>query len=119
MDVSEPKVLGYLARKQYTLNVRYAFSRHTWVPFMRHKSDAAELSEQFFADTGAAAVPSKVAIVRSDGGGEIHGGKFGDLCTSRVSKQEFTTADSPQLHGVAERASLDRDGRNSGPNPGS
>ena len=45
----------------------------------------------------------KVVTVRSDGGGEFRGGKFGDLCRSRGIKQ-FTTADSPQFNGVPERA---------------
>ena len=71
---------------------------------MRHKSDAAELLEQFLADTRADGVPSKVAVVRSNRGGEFRGGKFRDLCRSRGMKQEFTTADSPQFNGVTERA---------------
>ena len=70
---------------------------------MRHRSDAAEMLEQFLADTRADGVPSTVVIVRSDGGGEFRGAKFGDLCKSRSIKQEFTTADSPQFNGVAER----------------
>ena len=45
-----------------------------------------------------------MVIVRSDGGGEFRGGEFGDLCRTRGIKQEFTTADSPQFNGVAERA---------------
>ena len=45
-----------------------------------------------------------MVTVRSDGGGEFCGGKFGDLCRSRCIKQEFTTGDSPQINGVAERA---------------
>ena len=32
------------------------------------------------------------------------GGKFGDLCRSRRIKKDFTTDDSPQFSGVAERA---------------
>ena len=72
--------------------------------FMRHKSDAAEMFEQFLADTRADGVPSKVVIVRADGGGEFRGGKFGDLCRSRGIKQEFTMADRPQFNGAAERA---------------
>ena len=34
----------------------------------------------------------------------VCGGEFGDLCRTRGIKQEFTTADSPQFNGVAERA---------------
>ena len=102
--LSGPKVVEPLGRKRYTLIVREDFSRCTWVYFMRHKSDTPELFEQFFADTRADGVPSKLVIVRSDGGGEFRGGNFGDLCRSRSIKQEFTTTDSPQFNGVAERA---------------
>ena len=42
--------------------------------------------------------------VQFDGGGEFFGEKFSDLCRSRCIKQQFTTADSPQSNGVAERA---------------
>ena len=104
MDLSGPKVVESLGRKRYTLIVREDFSRYTWVYFMRHKSDAAEMFEQFLADTRTDGVPSKVVIVRSDGGGEFRGGKFGELRRSRGIKQEFTTADSPQFNGVAEPA---------------
>ena len=71
---------------------------------MRHKSDAAETFKQFLSETRANGVPSQVVTVRSEGGGECCGGKFGDPCRSRCIKQEFTTADSPQFNGVAERA---------------
>ena len=43
--------------------------------------------------------------MRSDGGGEFcFDGDFGDLCRDRGIKQEFTTADSPEMNGIAERA---------------
>ena len=71
---------------------------------MCHKSDAAETFNQFLSDTRADGVPSQVVTVRSDGGGEFCGGKFGDLCRSRCIKQEFTTADRLQFNGVTERA---------------
>ncbi|CAN0507934.1 unnamed protein product, partial [Laminaria digitata] len=98
VDLSGPKVVESIGRKRFTLIVRDDFSRHTWVYFMRHKSDAAELFEQFLADVRADGVPSKVVVVPSDGGGEFRGGKFGDLCRSRGIKQKFTTADSPQFN---------------------
>ena len=103
MDLSGPKVVESDGEKRYTLIVRDDFSRYTWVYFMRHQSDAAETFKQFLSDTRADGVPSQVVTVRSDGG-EFCGGKFGDLYRSRCIKQEFTTADSPQLNGVAERA---------------
>ena len=73
MDLSGPKMVKSLGRKRYSLTVRDGFSRYTWVFFMRHKSDAAELFEQFLADSRADGVPSTVVIVRSDGGGEFRG----------------------------------------------
>ena len=102
MDLSGPKVVESLERKRYTLIVRDDSSRCTWVYFMRHKSDAAKMFVQFLADARADGVPSTVVIVRSDGGDELRGGKFGDLCRSRGIKREFTTADSPQINGVTE-----------------
>ena len=50
-------------------------------------------------------VPSVVEVVRSDGGGfSSHDGEFSILCRERCIKQEFTTAETPQYNGVAERA---------------
>ena len=73
VDLSGPRVVESLGRKQYTLNVRDIFSRYPWVYYMRHKSDAAALFEQFLACSRAGGVTSTVVIVRSDGGGEIRG----------------------------------------------
>ena len=103
VDLSVPKVVKSHGGKRYTLIMSDDFSRYTWVYIMRHKSDAAETFNQFLSDTRADGVPSQVVTVRSEGGGEFCGGQFGALCRSRCIKQEFTTADSPQLNEVAER----------------
>ena len=42
-----PEVVESLGRKRYTLLVCDPFSRYTWMYFMRHKSDAVELFQQF------------------------------------------------------------------------
>ena len=104
VDLSGLKLVKSHGGKRYTLIVRDDFSRYTWVYFMHHKSDAAETLKQFLSDARADGVPSQVVTVRSDGGGEFCGGKFGNLSRSRCIKQEFTTADGPQFNGVAERA---------------
>ena len=83
--------------------VRDDFSRYTWVYCISHKSDAAEAFEKCLADLRVEGVPSEVVVVRSDYGGEFNEGKFGKLCRERNIKQEFTTADSPEYNGVAER----------------
>ena len=100
MDSSWAKVVKSHGRNRYTLIVRDDFQRYTWVYLMRHKSDDAETFKQLFSDTR----PSQVVTVGFDGSGEFCGGKFGDLCRSRLFQQEFPTADSPQSHGGAERA---------------
>ena len=61
--LSEPKVVESLGSKRYTIVVSDDFSRYTCAYFMYYKSDAAELFEQFPADTRADGVPSKVVIV--------------------------------------------------------
>ena len=71
---------------------------------LRRRSDAAELFKQFLAGSRADGVPSKVVIVRSNGSGEFRAGNLGDLCSSRRMNPEFTTTDSAQINGVAERA---------------
>ena len=103
MDLSGPKVVVSWGEAVCSHRAR-RFSRCMWVYLMSHKSNAVETVEQFLADTRADGVPSQVTITRSDGGGEFRGGTFEDLCRSRCIKQEFTTVDSPQFNGVAERA---------------
>ena len=78
------------------------FSRFTWTYFMRQKSDAVALFEQFRADERVAGTPSAVEVVRTYEGGEIKG-DFAKLCWRHNVRQEFTTADSAQFNGVAER----------------
>ena len=87
----------------YPMIVRDDFSRHAWVYFVSHKYDAASASEKFLAGLRVEGTQSEVVIVRSDDGGEFMEGKFGKLCRERKIKQEFTTEDSPEYNGVAER----------------
>ena len=42
-------------------------------------------------------------VIRLDDGGRFNGGKFGKLCREGNKKRDFTTADSPEYNGVAER----------------
>ena len=86
MDLSGPKVVESHRGKRHTLIVHDDFSRYMWVYYMRHKSDAAEMFEQFLADARTDGVPAQVVIVQSDGGGGFRGGKFGGLCRSRCIK---------------------------------
>ena len=75
---------------------------------MRHKPDAAETLNQFLSNSSRTLlqVVSRQRWRPSDPMGEVNfcGGTFGHLCRLRCIEQEFTTADSPQYNGVAERA---------------
>ena len=57
---------------------------------------------KFLADAHADGVPSKVAIVKSDNGGEFFGGEFGEMCRQLFINQEFTNTHGQ--YGVVERA---------------
>ena len=70
---------------------------------MSHKSDVANAFKQFLVDVRADGIPSVVQYVQSDDGGEFRGGEFKQVCLDYGIKQEFTTARTPQLNGVAER----------------
>ncbi|CAM9681523.1 unnamed protein product [Ascophyllum nodosum] len=47
--------------------------------------------------------PSPIETVRTGDAAEFKSGYFADLCRERGIRQEFTTANSPQFSGVAER----------------
>ena len=86
----------------YPMIIRDDFSRYAWLYFISYKSDAAEAFKQFLA--GVEGIPSEGIVVRSDNGSsEFNQGEFGQLCREINIKQEFTTADSPEYNGVAER----------------
>ena len=90
--------------KQYVMLVKYDISRYAWVYFLRHKSDAANASRNVLVGVRVDGVPSKVVIVRSDNGGEVFGGGFGEVWKQFFIKQKFTNTDSPKQNGVAERS---------------
>ena len=69
---------------------------------MRQTSDTVALFGQFLADERVAGTPSAVEVVRSDEGGEFKG-DFAKLCRRHSNRQEFTTAESAKLNGVAGR----------------
>ena len=58
---------------------------------------------QYLADYRFTGVPFPVETVRTDGAANFKGGAFADIYQERGIRQEFTSADSPQFNGVAER----------------
>ena len=86
--------------KQYGIIFRDDATRMSREYFMKHKSDAPDAREQYMADTNAAGPPK---IIRSDDAPELMGGRFAEICRKHNIKREFTSANTPQLNGVAER----------------
>ena len=99
----EGQHVASIGGNKYRMIVRDYISCHAWVYFVSHKYDAGSTFEKFLADLRVEGTPSEVVIVRSDDGGEFMEGKFGKLCRERKIKPDFTTADSPEYNGVAER----------------
>ena len=85
------------------LMIRDDFTRFNAVYFMRSKDEVSRYFRQYLADYRFTGVPCPVETVRTDDAAEFKGGAFADLCRERGIRQEFTTADSPQFNGVAER----------------
>ena len=67
--------------------------------FLRNKDEAAEYFSTYLAEIA----PRKAEVVRSDVGGEFYEGGFGSICQREKIRQEFTTSDTPEYNGVAER----------------
>ena len=96
VDLGEKKHVASSGGNKYPVIVRDGF--------FSHKYDAASAFEKLLADLRVEGTPSEVVmIMRSDDGGEFMEGLFGKLSREQKIKQEFTTADSPEYNGVAER----------------
>ncbi|CAM9259353.1 unnamed protein product, partial [Laminaria digitata] len=104
VDLSGPKRTPSLLGKRYVMLVMDDFTRHAWLYFLKHKSDAAGTFRKFLADVRADGVPSKVENVRSDNGGVFLVGSLERFANRFASKQQFTNANSPKQNGVVERA---------------
>ena len=85
------------------LMIRDDFTRFNAVYFMRSKDEVSRYFRQYFADSCFTGVPCPVETVRTDDAAEFKVGAFAVLCREQGIRQEFTTADSPQFNGAAER----------------
>ena len=81
--------------------------------FMRNKSEVSEDFKQYPADHRSSGTTSPVETGPTDDAAESKSGYFPDLCRERGIRQEFTTTNSPQFNGVAERgiAMIDPSGK--------
>ena len=67
---------------------------------MRKKSESPDALDQLLADTREYGPPK---MIRTDDAPQLKAGKFDEICRKLHIKREFTSANTPQLNGVAER----------------
>ena len=97
-----------LKGSRYALVFVDDFSGMIVVYFIKQKSDAVRATAKFLADMAPYGVVSiiatKVAIIRSDSGGEFVSKQYEDLLIENKIAHEFSSPHSPHQNGTAERA---------------
>ena len=79
------------------------YSRKTWIYFLESK-ESDEVLDRFqeFRALVENQSEKKIKVFWSDNGGEYTSGGFGDFCSERGIKREFTVPYNPQQNDVAE-----------------
>ena len=99
VDESGEKPVASKGGKKHSIVFRVGATRMSWIYFMRKKSESPDALDQFLADTREYAPPK---IIRTDDAPQLKAGKFDEICRKLHIKREFTSANTPQLNGVAE-----------------
>ena len=100
VDESGEKPVASKGGKEYSIVFRDDATRMSWIYFMKKKSESPDALDQFLADTREYGPPK---ITRTDNAPQLKAGKFDEICRKLHIKREFTSANMPQLTGVAER----------------
>lgn len=102
MDLAGPTRTKSLRGKRYFFIVVDDFSRFTWVPFLREKSEAFD---EFMLMCKKMQTEKELTIkrIRSDHESEIENHKFSKWWDKMGIKHEFSTPKTPQKNVVAER----------------
>ncbi|CAN0500009.1 unnamed protein product, partial [Ectocarpus sp. 12 AP-2014] len=100
VDTTGTKPVPSIGGSKYGIIFRCDATRMSREYFMKSKSEAPEKLLQYIADTRDV---GPIGIIRSDNAPELMYGKFAEICTKNSIQREFTSANTPQLNGVAER----------------
>ena len=103
VDLSGRK-LSSLEGYRYYLLITDDYSRHRWVRLLKQKSEAAEELKNFVKEVEREKFPLKVAIIRSDGGGEFINQTLDTYFRSLGIKREKSVPYSQFQNGVVERS---------------
>lgn len=101
-DVCGPIRVQSLGGRNYFLTITDLHSDYTEVKFLRNKSDA-KVEIRNYIEFVKNQVSQKPKIFRTDRGGEFVDNELQAYLKDQGVKIEFTTPDSPQQNGVAER----------------
>jgi transposase InsO family protein len=101
MDLMGPTRTASLCGRRYILLVVDDYSRFTWAILLREKSNAFDVTQQFFKKIQ---IEQNCPIMRicSDHGREFENAKFEEVCHSYGIQQEFSSLITPQQNGVVE-----------------
>ena len=100
VDESGEKPVASKGGKKYSLFFRDDVTRMSWIYFMRKKPESPDALDQCLADTREYGPPK---IIRTDDVPQLKADKSDEICRKLHIKREFTSANTPQLNGVAER----------------
>ena len=99
-DESREKPIASKGGKKYSIIFRDDATRMSWIYCMRNKSESPDALDQFLADTREYGPPK---IIRTHDAPQLKADTFDEICRKLHIKREFTSANTPQLKGVAER----------------
>jgi len=102
IDLMGPMQVASIGGKRYVAVVFYAFSRFTWVTFIREISDTFESFKELCIQLQREKDKGIVKI-RSDHGTKFENSKFHEFCTGEGIKHEFLSPITPQHNGVVKR----------------
>ena len=100
VDSTGKKPVASIGGSLYGIIFRDDATRMSREYFMKSKSEAPARLLQYIADTSQDGL---IGIIRSDDAPELMYGEFAEICNKNGIKREFTSANTPQLNGVAER----------------
>ena len=100
VNESSEKSVASKGGKKYSIIFRDDATRMSAIYFMRKKSESPDALDQFLADTREYGPPK---IIRIDDAPQLKAGEFDEICRKLHIKREFTSVNTPQLNGVAER----------------
>ena len=103
VDLSGRK-LSSLEGYRYYLLITDDYSRFRWVRLLRQKSDAVEELKSFVNEVEREKAPLKVAVIRSDCGGEFYNHTLDTYFSKLGIKRERSVPYSQFQNGVAERS---------------